>query len=581
MSHNNRKTSFQKQFYVGFVQKVKMSFFHKKILTTIEQSNFKYDVTSCDPQQWLKYNFIPTFNLFLREMKNFGWLLARFHSDGAENHLLNYRKFIPCGGSIQFPLLIKRFTEMGFDLSTMCPAFSKEQVALSDEDNKQRYSKGFNYDWFGSGKPNLVLVAKAAILTTGQFFSGVEIKPIAFIEIIDSVLSKKTASGIPFGKKKNELDKEFMYSYIDKFIRTFSYMKIFDYGTIIAHRFQVRRIDEDDNFAVKARCVFVVSIVFLILQAILFAPLVLAFQNHSENSGFYSNYSDPAKLSNQVAKLRRKCCGSTLSNVDFSKFDTSILPFIKLSFFICMFPYASVQAIFFPTFSQFVLVYWTIAMFSIFNPTYWDCKKAVVTSGSTISGEYIISFFNTWVHVFAINYYSLKYDVPIEIDSDNPDVIVQGDDGLYRDDVINLPDFKISCRELDLNVDDFSSRSFNWDSNTAYFLGRYFDKYCRPYQTRNWYITHSYNVNRFNKNIPFNELMTMRHYQLALPHHNAPFAISLFAKVDTHVLEDLRRYSLDFNHKVVIKDDADILYSLPFEQIYATFRFPMLNTDLY
>jgi hypothetical protein len=582
MSHNTRKTAFQEKFYADLIKPVKMSFFQNALSTSIDKSNFSHVVTTCDPQLWLEHNFISTFNIFLHQMKDFGKLLSRFHNDGSPNHLLQFRKFIPSGGSIQFPLLVSRYTELGFDLNKICPSFSKEQVYASDQDHKHRYSKGGNYTWFGNGKPNLVHIAKAAILTTKQFFSGVVFQPIPFNEIIDQVISKKTASGIPFFIKKNELDNEFMYTYIDKFIKNFSYSKIFDYGTVIAHRFQVRRVDEFDNFGFKARCTFVVSIVFLIIQAICFAPLILAFKSHSEYSKFYTNYTDPDELSRQVAKIRKKACGSTLSNVDFTKFDTSIRPYIKLSFFICMFPYASIQATLFPTFTSFVLVYWTSAMFSIYHPTYWDgTKKAVITSGSTLSGEYITSFFNTWVHVFAINYYSLRYDVKIEIDSDDPDVIVQGDDGLYRNDVINLKDFKSSCLELDLNVDDFSSRSFDWDSNQAHFLGRYFDKYCRPYQTRNWYIAHSVSVNQFNKDIPFSELMTVRHYGLALPNYNAKFAISLFAKVDRCVRDDLETFSRNYYHKVVVKDNADILYSLFFHQIYEEHRFQKWNTELF
>jgi hypothetical protein len=523
--------------------------------------------------QLLDNYFITLFKALSSSFGKFGFLLKKFYSQ-KRNRILSGKKFLPPGSAPHFQMIADRFlTELKIDAFIICPKQTKEEVRLSDSQIKELLTSNGDYSLFGNCSVNLHVLAKASVISTRQFFSGFHIKPIPLRKICDEILSKPTSSGIPYFTKKNLLDKDLIYLESIELIENFSLTKLLDFGSMGGHRYQVRPKDKD-NFSVKARVIIIFSLFMLLLQAYSFAPLLVAFSLKMETSPFCSQYFSPEKLSVIMHNLRLKCAEkqTQLVNIDFSKFDTSIKPYMKLSFYICMFPFASVQS-FYMGFETFSLIYWSVALFSTFHAVYFNSDIPDVLSGSTLSGEYITSFSNTWYHLTAINYYCILNDITPEIDTATPDICIQGDDGIYLTSVINPTKFQESCLSLGLNITIENIKIFDDTDNDVHYLGRYFDRFNRPYQTKNWFISHSVYPGNYQPGIPFKQLLTVRHYSLAYPFYNSAFAINMYSRVDSHILSDMDEFFENINHEVQVQHFDKTLYKVRFIEFYDPDRF--------
>lgn len=481
------------------------------------------------------------------------------------NPFVSPKFFVSTAKPSYFSIALKNIqSTLGINVLSVMPEIGSNDVKASDEKNLSLYTfESLQTDTvFGTsattGKSihvNMGIALIAACNATCTMFSGATISPVSTGVIVDHILSKDASSGIPFRGLKSSINKDAFKCDFGRFVRNFKPSFLIPLGTYFAHRFQVSQNELEDKYTLKARLVFVISLYMMIASAMCFYPLLDAFHQSSLISGYASNYFTPRNLSTRVHNLRvseslisesynrsnkrrYKNLGK-LINIDFSKYDTSHKPYLKILFYMTMFPFALIQAPFLGGVENFTLIYWSIAILSTYQPIYYKGNFPLLTNGSCLTGEYTTAFFNSWVHLFLLHYYKIVTNSRVKIDGINPDIVIQGDDGLYTS-AVDIDKFMEICSTLGLNIS--KPGIYNFNSSKVYFLGRRFDVFSRPYQNRNWFLTHAAFNGGFTPDIPPQILYTMRNFSFIIDYYNKPFLVSLFSKIDSVFASYYERY---------------------------------------
>jgi hypothetical protein len=479
----------------------------------------------------------------------------------------------------QFNFAVTNLLEQGYDMKRHCPNLTSSFIKEDDLLRIGLYSKYIKNSVYGinnvSGTKisvNLGHMVNSAVDATELMTGGIIPSPLSMNEILTSVLKKPTSSGQPFKVKKNTINVVDFVSQLEEFIddSKFKVSTLVSLGTNLNHRFQVGWDPGEMKSSVKSRLIFVCSLYTISLGALFFAPINILFEESSLKYNYASNYMSPEQLSSTVSAKRFRASpeyglwkGQSLSdgrlskgnknkliNVDFKKLDTSIQPYFKILFFLCFYPLCSEQAWLFGSFQNYTLVYWSFAVCSTYQYFYYKGNIPNVSSGSTISGEYITSLFNTWVHLAVLFYYKRTVNPALTI-GNNGDIVVQGDDGLYTS-MVNLGIFSNMCDKLGLTVDP-KSKHYHFLSNKLYFLGRYFDKFSRQYQNKHWFYSHCVYPG-YTPEIGKQALFTMRNYSLITSTYSRKFAIKLFSKIDKQIAVDYQNYLISKDELVLVKD---------------------------
>jgi hypothetical protein len=188
------------------------------------------------------------------------------------------KKSPPPGGGPTFRHLISAYSDkLNINVDAICPRIDKETVEKNDNTVLSNHLNFFKPDFIGTNRLNgrqIVLdyprCFNAASIASRLLLGTHEIPQVSKQEILSFILSKDTSSGLPFRIKKNLLNYEDTLDLLEKVINDFRISHLLSLGSVIAHRYQVVRNGKDGLYSHKSRIIFVVDIIFLVLQAYLF-----------------------------------------------------------------------------------------------------------------------------------------------------------------------------------------------------------------------------------------------------------------------------------------------------------------------
>lgn len=304
---------------------------------------------------------------------------------------------------------------------------------------------------------------------------------ISLNTVIDT-LPKNTSTGFPYYQKKGtpsavrtckiQISKVLslktfrpMYEYIRKFPVT------------IFHRFtpkmKLNNKTYDPNF--KVRQILATPFFIISLEKLLFYNFVTSFSNSIPS---YTNGLKKVQISNLIQKLRMKArrtnkvilCGDIKGNDKSISLTHSSLFFQIASNFVD---------------DNYMEIFKAIMMYHFRTPMLFS-EGIKYTHGSTVSGSWLTSTFNTLCVMIAINYSYLSIYGRIP---SFEDYLIQGDDFIIilkeeKDGLL----FKKYMRELNLRLRLDTAGVVNW-YNDIEFLGFFWNTNGLPDQTDEWIIS--------------------------------------------------------------------------------------------
>lgn len=317
-------------------------------------------------------------------------------------------------------------------------------------------------------------------------------KKITLIEAMDT-LPKNSSSGFPDYTKKGDIKTvnntyKRMVTCILKgnFLEMYSYMRRFP--CTIFHRFspKLNKLQNTYHPNFKIRQIFGAPFFIVALEKFIFYNFVESYKQ-AFSKMFMVGKTKP-QISDCIMKLREraKLTNKLILCGDISGCDKSISAALSTIFFQISHDFID---------NKYVNLFYSLMIYYIRTPIIYS-KGVTHSHGSTVSGSWITTSFNSLLVQIALNYsyYKLYKRFPIE-----SEILFQGDDFVIlldsEEDKVRFKEFMF---EFNLRIRLDRSQLVNFTQDIE-FLGYFWNYYNEPSQTNEWIVSRIIYPEKFSR----------------------------------------------------------------------------------
>lgn len=300
---------------------------------------------------------------------------------------------------------------------------------------------------------------------------------------------------------------------------------------ILLHRFQPSI--KNKTLTTKVRQVWCEPFRIILLENYFFRNIIdhSVYYNTNVDQCSTSSGLRNVEISTKIILRMRNNIGQQLNkelfSLDYSKYDASIPDFAIDLYFLTMEQYLNLNE--FETSLYHLLRYYTK-----YGPIIYEGKLYFKRKGIS-SGSLLTNHFDSWWNL-TLNYSARSlYEDRVSLDdiskgkltyinkrqTFNENIAVTGDDIIKYCTKLEVLYLQELCKYLGMNVEiEYSTNDPNED---IFFLGRFWNKYCEPIQTEEYFTGHICFRSTFYKNIPIDiseELEPSRIISICAPYKN-------------------------------------------------------------